>query len=102
MLKRLYHIVLVGTSFRTAPLELRERLYRYVSARSLQASLKGRDTDESFALLSTCNRIEIYGCTADVTNTKKRLTDYLTSLEEDLRDSLYSFSDEEAIKQLIR
>ncbi len=102
MLRRPYHIVLVGTSFRTAPLELRERLYRSVNAESLQTSLKGKGADESFALLSTCNRIEIYGFTADAKSTQKQLTDYLTSLESGVKGFLYNFYDGEAVEQLIR
>lgn len=102
MLKRPYDIVLSGTSFRTAPLELRERLSRSVSLESLQTFLEGKRPNESFGLISTCNRIEIYACTVDATSTLTGLTDYLTRLEPDVNGSLYYLSDGEAIEHIIR
>lgn len=102
MRKRPYHILLVGTSFRTAPIELRETLSRSVSATSLQTYLKFNSTGDSFAFISTCNRIEIYACTLDVKSTEKRLKNYLTSLGADVGSNLYRFLDGEAIEQIIR
>lgn len=83
-------------------MELREKLLRSVSATSLRAYLRDKRTDESFALLSTCNRIEIYACSADAKGTEARLTDYLTRLVEDVRNCLYYYSDGKAIGQLVR
>jgi glutamyl-tRNA reductase len=102
MLKRPYHILLVGTNFRIAPLDLREKLARSVNVTSLETDMESNNADESFALLSTCNRIEIYACTTDPTSTGKRLKSYLTRLEDDVEQYLYSFLDEEAIRQIIQ
>ncbi len=97
MLKFPCHIVLVGASFRTAPVEIRERLSRSVSVESLREYFNNDRTDESLAILSTCNRVEIYASTRNVENAKTRLRGYLTHLEENVKSHLYSFVDTEAI-----
>ncbi len=93
--------MLVGTSFRTAPIELREKLSRSVSAETLQKHRDGRKTGESFALLSTCNRVEIYALTKQPSDSQHNLEGYLTHLEEPVKDHLYSLSDRDALKHLI-
>ena len=55
------HLLLIGVSHRTAPIELRERLD--FSARGLDealAALAGRPSGAEAAVLSTCNRAEVY------------------------------------------
>ena len=54
-------LLLLGVSHRTAPIELRERLD--FSARGVDAALDalaGRAPASEMAVLSTCNRVEIY------------------------------------------
>ena len=56
------HLVLVGISHRTAPVELRERID--FQARGLEASLRAlaaRGAVREAVVLSTCNRAELYG-----------------------------------------
>ncbi len=100
MLKHPCHIVCVGVSFRTAPLELRERLSHSVAPKSLREYSDNERSDDSLAILSTCNRVEIYAGTRDGEHAKTRLKDYLTYLADDVRGRLYSFSDGEAIRHL--
>ncbi|HLU09572.1 MAG TPA: glutamyl-tRNA reductase [Oceanobacillus sp.] len=58
-------LVLVGLNYRTTPLELRERLYLSEADRlhALKA-LHGAVLDE-VVVVSTCNRLEIYGVASD-------------------------------------
>ena len=58
------HLLLVGVSHRTAPIELRERLD--FSARGVDRALtvlSGSGEHHEAAIVSTCNRVELYvGC----------------------------------------
>jgi len=51
-------LLCLGLSHRTAPIELRERLH--LSADALKAALAPRAGLDEWALLSTCNRLEVY------------------------------------------
>ena len=54
-------LLLVGTDFRSAPLELRERVaYNPETAEDLLIKLLARDEVAEAVVLSTCNRTEIY------------------------------------------
>ena len=55
------HLLLVGLSHRTAPVELRERVD--FQARDLQAALRAlaaRGSAREAVVVSTCNRAEMY------------------------------------------
>lgn len=55
------HVVLIGASHRTAPLEVRERLALTAERqRSVLAALRAGGAVEEAAVLSTCNRLEVY------------------------------------------
>ena len=61
------HIVVVGLSHRTAPVEVREQLS--IPDSSIQGSLtKLKNASEilEVSILSTCNRLEIYSLVKDV------------------------------------
>ena len=55
-------LVAIGLNHRTAPIDLRERVARGVAngTEALQ-ELQQRGVTKEVALLSTCNRVEIYG-----------------------------------------
>ncbi len=62
------HLVFLGASHHTAPLEVRERLALSPEKRAaLAATLKGDPAVSEFCLLGTCNRVEIYAVAADPT-----------------------------------
>lgn len=100
------HLVLVGISHHTAPLELRERLG--ISRSMLPAAL-GRLADEGHhdvVLLSTCNRTEVYAGAADPQITGRRVADCLADyrgVDRRLLDAaLYVRSDADAARHLFR
>jgi glutamyl-tRNA reductase len=107
-------IVLVGLNHHTAPVELREQLA--LTDCGLQMALGdlqligqrcARPILHEAAILSTCNRLEIYGVAqgnaADAWNS---IEDFLSSLQDierhDLHPHLYFRSDQEAIRHLLR
>ncbi len=54
-------IVVAGLNHNSAPIDIREKL-AFDSANTTKAlrQLKGKFPDTEFALLSTCNRVELY------------------------------------------
>ncbi len=73
------HILLVGTNHRLLPVQAREALA--LSTDQLPVHLQELNKHLSeVVLLSTCNRIELYGATPDVAAGESRLVDFLVGL----------------------
>ena len=72
------HLLLVGISHRTAPVEVRERL-DFVSRGLEQAlrSLAERGTSREAVVVSTCNRAELYAACDEVSDTAKDLVQFI-------------------------
>lgn len=100
------HLVLVGLSHHTAPLELRERLGVTTSMlpAALDALAAAGCTDA--VLLSTCNRTEVYAAATDPAEMTTRLTHHLAQTHgvalEQLEPSLYARVDADAARHLFR
>lgn len=100
------HLVLVGLSHHTAPLELRERLgvTRTMLPAALDA-LAGAGCDDA-VVLSTCNRTEVYAATSDATAMARQIVQHLAEAHgvplEALEPSLYSRVDADAARHLFR
>lgn len=90
-----------GVSYKTAPVEVRERLaVSPAMLRCCGCRLKtGGELDE-LVVLSTCNRVEIYGVTSRVDRSLEDLFDLLPAGSLDYRNSLYVKEDTEAIRHL--
>jgi glutamyl-tRNA reductase len=72
------HLLLVGISHRTAPVELRERLD--FQARGLDIALRAlmtRETVREAVVLSTCNRAELYAACGDPSDSRADLVSFL-------------------------
>lgn len=99
-------LVLVGLDYRTAPLELRERL-QADDARLLPllATLRHGPLDE-LVVLSTCNRYEVFATCDDPTLAQDAIVDCLLSAASvpmrPLLDSLYRKDDADAVRHLFR
>jgi glutamyl-tRNA reductase len=98
-------LVLVGTSHRRAPVELREQIF--VSAadnRELVERLAGSDAEA--VVLSTCNRTELYLVHADEETAQARAFAELTALAElsetEIAPALYTLTDEAAALHAFR
>ncbi|HEX2506144.1 MAG TPA: glutamyl-tRNA reductase [Gaiellaceae bacterium] len=98
------HLVLVGTSHRRAPVELRE-LVAFGSARAGRIARSLAGEGEAVAL-STCNRTELYLAAEDAAAARARAVAELTRLAGlpagELEASLYFMADDAAALHLCR
>jgi len=101
-------IVLVGLNHRTAPVEVRERVYFSAEqARRAAEELRSRGILEETLVLSTCNRSELYGVPPEsVPKTAEALSAFLSAFhsvrEDELQPSLYHRHDRAAVRHLFR
>jgi glutamyl-tRNA reductase len=94
-------LFVAGLSYKSAPVQLREKLA--VHASRLGASgerLKAGGGLAEVVLLSTCNRVEIYGATAKINGNVHRLFELLTETQIDLSPYLYVKEGAEAVQHL--
>ena len=101
------HIVVVGLSHRTAPVEVREKLS--IPDSSIESSLDSlRNFSEilEVSILSTCNRLEIYSLVKDIniglSSIKEFLSQYSNFKQEKLEPHLFDFRQEEAVLHLMK
>ncbi len=101
-------IVLVGLNFRTAPVEVREKVsFSGEQARRASEELRSQGILEETLVLSTCNRSEIYGVHAHANHeSAAALSSFLSTFHEVLPDqlnpSLYHHYDHDAVRHLFR
>jgi glutamyl-tRNA reductase len=101
------HVLLVGASHRTAPVELRERLD--FCSRGLEravVALAGRASTHEAVVLSTCNRAELYVACGDASATFEDLVAFFSEFQQlpaaHIRPHLYSHMDRDAARHLFR
>ncbi|HAC65034.1 MAG TPA: glutamyl-tRNA reductase, partial [Cyanothece sp. UBA12306] len=101
------NIAVVGLSHKTAPVEVREKLsIQEAKLEEVLAHLKGYPHIEEVAVISTCNRLEIY---AVVTDTEKGVVEITQFLSETghvplnyLRRYLFTLLHQDAVRHLLR
>ena len=100
-------LLLVGVSHRTAPIELRERLD--FSARGVDralTALSGSGAHHEAAIVSTCNRVELYVGCDDVNTARSAIQCFLSEFHgipgDQLEPHLYSKTGPEAVAHLYR
>jgi glutamyl-tRNA reductase len=98
-------VFVVGLNFKSAPLELLERLA--VDPERLPkalADLLDRDHVHEGVVLSTCNRVEVYSAIsrfhAGSTDLRRFLAEFHHLEPQDFADQLYSYYDERAVRHL--
>ena len=101
------HIVVVGLSHRTAPVEVREKLS--IPDQSITESLKALKAFSDVlevSILSTCNRLEIYALVKDkntgISSIKEFISDYSGIILEELNPHLFYFRQEDAVLHLMK
>ena len=100
-------LLLVGLSHRTAPVELRERVdFQTRGVAEALSALAGRGSTREAAIVSTCNRAEIYVACDDAAATKNDLVDFVSAYNDvprgDVGPHLYDASDLGAARHLFR
>src|SRR6266446_6691223 len=92
-----------GLSHKTAPVELREQLaVKQSEIADLAFVLKCFGHLDEIVLLSTCNRVEIYGTTRQTTGHVKSLLQLLCAEPGDLDPHIYLYEDADAVRHLLR
>lgn len=100
-------IVIVGVNHNSAPVDLLERLAiaEERTPKALQQLLNYEHVLEG-AILSTCNRIEVYACVSKFHGGAQDLRNFLAEFchvaPEDFTDRLYTYHDDAAIRHLFR
>src|SRR5882724_7073928 len=101
-------IVLVGLNFRTAPVEVREKVsFSGEQAQRAAEELRSQGILEETLVLSTCNRSEVYGVHSSAKHeSAAALSAFLGTFHELLPDqlnpSLYHHYDHDAVRHLFR
>ncbi|MEK7397773.1 MAG: glutamyl-tRNA reductase [Candidatus Poribacteria bacterium] len=100
-------IITVGVSYKTTPVEVRERLaFDNSQLASMFDRLKSTGKIASCVILSTCNRIEIYATSKDadaaLSEVWKLLSDKSGIETEQLKEYLYNFTCQQAITHLFK
>lgn len=94
-------LFVAGLSYKTAPVELREQLAVTPSKlRCTGCRLKVGGQLAEVVILSTCNRVEIYGVTPRVNGNVHGLFHQLSSGAQDFRPHLYIREDADAVRHL--
>ena len=104
------NITVTGLNHKSAPIDIRERL-AFDAAGTTEAlrQLKKKFGDTEFALLSTCNRVELYSVSAasveaggfDSDDMVKFFSEFHDLAPKDFLDFLYVHKDAEAVKHLL-
>ena len=94
-------LFVAGLSYKTAPVGLREKLAVHPSRlRCHGCRLKLAGGLDEVVLLSTCNRVEIYGVASKVNGNVHRLFQQLSTGDVDLAPHLYIKEEAEAVQHL--
>src|SRR2546429_6636137 len=96
-------IFAAGLSHKTAPVDLREQLaVKQSEIVDLAFVLKCFGHLDEIVLLSTCNRVEIYGATRKATGHIKSLLQLLRAEPGDLDPHIYLYEGDAAVRHLLR
>jgi glutamyl-tRNA reductase len=101
------HLLLVGISHRTAPVELRERVdFQARGVESALRALGARGSARETVVLSTCNRAELYAACDDLGGGRADLVTFLSEFHDvdstALAPHLYELADLDAARHLFR
>src|SRR5262245_47360611 len=93
----------LGLNYQSAPLAIREKVaFNAVGLReALSAIVKARPAEET-AILSTCNRTELYCASGEPPQALAWLADYQRLDPQDLKPYLYTLPREEAVRHAFR
>ncbi len=98
-------LIALGLNHTTAPVEIREKVaFSGEILPGVLSELKQKQGIEEVAILSTCNRTEIY-CSLDQTD-QQQLMDWLSRFHnlkvQDIRPFMYAYPDANAVKHILR
>jgi len=96
-------LFVAGVSHKTAPVEVREQLAVPRSeVVDVVRTVKLLGQLDEIVLVSTCNRVEVYGTTRQTDSDTKSLLQLLCSEPRDLEPHIYLYEDADAVRHLLR
>jgi len=100
-------ICLLGQNHRSAPIELREKLaFSAEKERRLAEIVRADSLHSEAAVLSTCNRVELYAVSKQPEHSRRRLMEYFEAVHgvrmEPLQETLYFHQDHDAVRHLFQ
>jgi glutamyl-tRNA reductase len=101
------HLLLVGISHKTAPVELRERLdFHAGGLADAVRQVSERGSAREAVVISTCNRAEMYAACDDVRVTERALTQFIGEFhgvpQRHVAPHVYAIADLDAARHLFR
>jgi glutamyl-tRNA reductase len=101
------NITVVGLSHKTAPVEVREKLsIQEAKIESSLTHLRGYPHIQEVAIISTCNRLEIYAVVTDTEKGVGEITQFLSEIGhiplQTLRHYLFILLHQDAVRHLMR
>jgi glutamyl-tRNA reductase len=100
-------VLVIGLNHKTADVETREKI-AFTGAKLEEGVFGLRKIPEvkEVALLSTCNRVEIYACVSDTAAAAENIKNFLASfhnlIRKDFEGSLYSHTESDAVRHVLR
>ncbi|NPA52647.1 MAG: glutamyl-tRNA reductase [Aquificae bacterium] len=100
-------IFATGLNYKTAPVEIREKLAVSEELYSeLLEKIYSLDSILEVCILSTCNRVEIYGVTDSTQETKQGILEIFSKLSglkpKEIEKHIFFYTDHQAIKHIFR
>lgn len=93
----------LGVEHRTAPLAVREAAAMDADTVTLAAaSLLATPAIDEIAILSTCNRTELYMLSEDIAAAREQAAHFLTARDAQVQEHLQAWEDMEAVEHLFR
>ena len=101
------YVIVVGVNHKTAPVETREKLsFSEDKIRNACSSLLDHSSIKECAIISTCNRTEIYAATRETDKALDRVSEFLSAQSgidiQTLQSCLYTYTCKRAIQHLFR
>lgn len=100
-------ILVIGLNHKTATVEIREKLaFNGPKLQDGISRLIKIDDVREVALMSTCNRVEIYSCVNSINSATENIKDFLSDFHsidrKEFENSLYVYTDSEAVRHVFR
>jgi glutamyl-tRNA reductase len=100
-------VLVIGLNHKTANVETRERLaFNGPKLGEGILGLRGLEGVKEVALLSTCNRVEIYACVGDIGEAAEKIKDFIVTFHNigrnEFEGSLYTLTGTDAVRHVLR
>ena len=100
------NIFATGVNYKTAPVEIREKLALGDNYKQILNQLLSLDSVFEICVLSTCNRVEFYGITDNPEKLKEELLSFLSKIsnidKKNLGRYIFFYTDKEAVKHIFK